>query len=552
MTDFAYQEIFPLGPDDDGTQYRCLTTDHVAVAEFDGERVLKVAPEALETLAAAAFRDISHLLRPGHLRQLAAILDDPEASDNDRFVAFDLLKNANIAAGGVLPMCQDTGTAIVMGKKGQRVWTRGDDAAALSRGIHRTYTETNLRYSQMAPVTMFDEVNTKSNLPAQIDLYATDGDAYKFLFIAKGGGSANKTFLYQQTRAVLNPDSLVKFIDEKIRTLGTAACPPYHLAIVVGGTSAEMTLKTVKLASCRYLDGLPTGGNELGQAFRDIVLEEEVHRLTRHTGIGAQFGGKYFCHDVRVIRLPRHGASCPIGIGVSCSADRQALGKITAEGVFLERLETNPAQYLPEIDEAALGGDAVAVDLNRPMADILATLTQYPIRTRLSLSGPIIVARDIAHAKLQERLDAGDGLPQYFKDHPVYYAGPAKTPEGMASGSFGPTTAGRMDSYVDEFQAAGGSMVMLAKGNRSRQVTDACKAHGGFYLGSIGGPAARLAQDCIKDVSVVEYPELGMEAVWRIQVEDFPAFIVIDDKGNDFFADLTTAPAVSDSAVSAR
>jgi fumarate hydratase class I len=453
-------------------------------------------------------------------------------------VAFDLLKNANIAAGKVLPMCQDTGTAIVMGKKGQRVWTGGNDAAALSAGIRRTFTETSLRYSQVAPLSMYDEVNTGDNLPAQIDLYADEGDEYHFLFIAKGGGSANKSFLYQQTRAVLNPKSLIKFLDEKIKTLGTAACPPYHLSIVIGGTSAEMNLKTVKLASCRYLDTLPGKGNKFGQAYRDRDFEQEVLQLTRGLGIGAQFGGKYFCHDVRVIRLPRHGASVPIGLGVSCSADRQILGKISRDGVFLEQLEANPAQYLPEINEGKLGGDVVNIDLKQPMAQIRKLLSQYPIKTRLALNGTLIVARDIAHAKLKDRLDSGQGLPQYAKDHPIYYAGPAKTPHGFASGSFGPTTAGRMDSYVDQFMAAGGSFVTLAKGNRGAEVREACKKHGGFYLGSIGGPAARLAQDCIKRVEVVEYPELGMEAVWRIEVVDFPAFIVIDDKGIDFFAKL--------------
>jgi fumarate hydratase class I len=537
MPEFHFQEMFPLGPED--VPYRCLTTNHVAFGSFAGETVVTVAPDALTLLAAEAFHDVSHLLRPSHLRQLRAILDDPEASSNDKFVALDMLKNANIAAGGVLPMCQDTGTALVFAKKGQRVWTEGgDDEPALARGIFKTYIETNLRYSQVAPLDMYEERNTGTNLPAQIDIQAVPGDAYKFLFIAKGGGSANKTFLYQQTKALLNPQSLLKFLDEKIRTLGTAACPPYHLAIVIGGTSAEMTLKTVKLASCRYLDSLPTQGSASGHAFRDLGLEEEVLQLTRRMGIGAQFGGKYFCHDVRVIRLPRHGASCPVGIGVSCAADRQILGKITAQGVFLEQLETNPAQYLPEISSEELGGPVVRIDLNRPMSEIRRTLSQHPIRTRLALSGPMIVARDIAHAKLKERLDRGEGLPEYFKQHPVYYAGPAKTPKGYASGSFGPTTAGRMDSYVDQFQAAGGSLVMLAKGNRSRQVTEACKKHGGFYLGSIGGPAARLAQDCIKKVEVIEYPELGMEAIWRIEVEDFPAFIVVDDKGNDFFAAL--------------
>ena len=537
MPEFHFQEMFPLGPED--VPYRCLTTDHVASGSFAGETVVTVAPDALTLLAAEAFHDVSHLLRPSHLRQLRAILDDPEASSNDKFVALDMLKNANIAAGGVLPMCQDTGTALVFAKKGQRVWTEGgDDEPALARGIFKTYIETNLRYSQVAPLDMYEERNTGTNLPAQIDIQAVPGDAYKFLFIAKGGGSANKTFLYQQTKALLNPQSLLKFLDEKIRTLGTAACPPYHLAIVIGGTSAEMTLKTVKLASCRYLDSLPTQGSASGHAFRDLGLEEEVLQLTRRMGIGAQFGGKYFCHDVRVIRLPRHGASCPVGIGVSCAADRQILGKITAQGVFLEQLEANPAQYLPEISSEELGGPVVRIDLNRPMSEIRRTLSQHPIRTRLALSGPMIVARDIAHAKLKERLDRGEGLPEYFKQHPVYYAGPAKTPKGYASGSFGPTTAGRMDSYVDQFQAVGGSLVMLAKGNRSRQVTEACKKHGGFYLGSIGGPAARLAQDCIKKVEVIEYPELGMEAIWRIEVEDFPAFIVVDDKGNDFFAAL--------------
>jgi fumarate hydratase class I len=536
MSEVAYHELLPLGADE--APYRKLTGDYISVGAFEGQRVVKIEPTALTFLAHEAFVDCQHLLRPGHLAQLRAILDDPEASSNDKFVAFDLLKNANIAAGKVLPMCQDTGTAIVMGKKGQQVWTGSDDAAALSAGIRRTYTETNLRYSQVAPLSMYEEVNTGDNLPAQIDLYAEPGDQYKFLFIAKGGGSANKSFLYQQTKAVLNPKSLLKFLDEKIRTLGTAACPPYHLAIVIGGTSAEMNLKTVKLASCRFLDALPSAGNRYGQAYRDRGFEEEVLELTRGLGIGAQFGGKYFCHDVRVIRLPRHGASLPIGIGVSCSADRQILGKITVDGVFLEELETNPARFLPEIDSAALGGEVISIDLARPMDEIRRTLSQYPIKTRLSLTGPLIVARDIAHAKLQERLDRGEGLPDYIKNHPIYYAGPAKTPVGYASGSFGPTTAGRMDSYVDGFMAAGGSFVTLAKGNRGAEVRAACKKHGGFYLGSIGGPAARLAQDCIRKVEVVEYPELGMEAIWRIEVVDFPAFIVIDDKGNDFFAAL--------------
>ncbi len=536
MNDYIHQTLFPLG--DDTTPYRKLTADHVAVASFNGEDMLTVEPEALTLLTAEAFKDISHLLRPAHLKQLASILDDPEASDNDRFVAFDLLKNANIAAGGVLPMCQDTGTAIVMGKKGQRVWTGGGDEAAISRGVLKTFVETNLRYSQVAPLDMFEEKNTGNNLPAQIDLYADEGDAYKFLFVAKGGGSANKTFLFQETKALLNEERLVSFIDEKMRTLGTAACPPYHLALVIGGTSAEMNLKTVKLASCHYLDNLPTEGNDAGQAFRDVKWEQRVLKMSQQLGIGAQFGGKYFCHDVRVIRLPRHGASCPVGIGVSCSADRQIVGKITRDGVFLEQLEANPAQYLPDVTPDDLGGDVVEIDLNQPMTDILGALTRHPVKTRLSLTGPLIVARDIAHAKLKERLDSGQGLPDYIKNHPVYYAGPAKTPEGMASGSFGPTTAGRMDAYVDQFQAAGGSMVMLAKGNRSNAVTKACQAHGGFYLGSIGGPAARLALDCIKKVEVLEYPELGMEAVWRIEVENFPAFIVVDDKGQDFFAEF--------------
>jgi len=536
MGDYTHHEMFPLDPAD--TPWRKLTGDYVETATFEGETVLKVDVRALSLMAAEAFKDISHLLRPGHLKQLASILDDKEASDNDRFVAMDLLKNANIAAGGVLPMCQDTGTAIVMGKKGGRVWTAGGDEAALSQGIRKTFTETNLRYSQVAPLDLFTETNTGDNTPAQIEIYADEGDAYKFLFIAKGGGSANKSFLFQETKALLNEDSLTAFLDEKLRTLGTAACPPYHLAVVIGGTSAEMTMKTVKLASTHYLDGLPEKGNEFGQAFRDREWEEKILEMTRNFGIGAQFGGKYFCHDVRVIRLPRHGASCPVGIGVSCSADRQVLGKITADGVFLEQLEADPSKYLPEVTDKHLGGDVVNIDLNRPMADVLAELSKHPVKTRLSLTGSIIVARDIAHAKLKERLDAGDGLPDYFKEHGVYYAGPAKTPDGMASGSFGPTTAGRMDSYVDQFQEAGGSMIMLAKGNRSKAVTNACKKHGGFYLGSIGGPAARLALDCIKKVEVVEYEELGMEAIWKIEVENFPAFIVVDDKGNDFFAEF--------------
>ena len=538
MADTDFHKMFPLAHDG-ATTFRKLPGDYVESVQFDGQTMLKVRPEALTALTKEAFRDIAHLLRTDHLKQLRKIMDDPEASDNDRFVAYELMKNANIAAGGVLPMCQDTGTAIVMGKKGQNVWTGGDDEAAISEGVKRTYAESNLRYSQMAPVTMFDEVNTGDNLPAQIDLYATKGDEYEFLFIAKGGGSANKSYLYQETKALLNPASLLKFVAEKIKTLGTAACPPYHLAIVIGGTSAELTLKTVKLASTHYLDGLPTSGNKFGQAFRDLEMEQEIFKLTQATGIGAQFGGKYFCHDVRVVRLPRHGASCPVGIGVSCSADRQVLGKITKDGLFLEQLETNPAQFLPDINEDKLGGDVVKIDLNQPMDQIRKILSQYPIKTRVSLTGTLIVARDIAHAKLQERIDAGQGLPQYLKDHPVYYAGPAKTPKGMASGSFGPTTAGRMDSYVDAFQKAGGSLVMLAKGNRSPVVREACQRYGGFYLGSTGGPAARLAQDCIKKVEVLEYPELGMEAVWKIEVEDFPAFIVVDDKGNDFFAGMS-------------
>ena len=537
MSSFVHHEIFHIG--DDKPPYRKLTSDHVGIGKFDSETVLKIAPEALTLLTAEAFHDTSHLLRPGHLQQLSNILDDSEASDNDRFVALDLLKNANIAAGGVLPMCQDTGTAIVMAKKGQRVWTGGGDEAAIAQGVLKTYTENNLRYSQVAPLDLFKEQNTGNNLPAQIEIYADEGDAYKFLFIAKGGGSANKTFLYQETKALLNEDSLTRFLDEKIRTLGTAACPPYHLAVVIGGSSAELTLKTVKLASTKYLDGLPTEGNEHGQAFRDLQWEERIHEMTRNMGIGAQFGGKYFCHDVRVVRLARHGASCPVGIGVSCSADRQVRGKITADGVFLEQLETNPAQYLPDVTDAHLGGDVVEINLNRPMVEILGELTKHPVKTRLSLNGPLIVARDIAHAKLKERLDAGEDLPPYLKDHGVYYAGPAKTPEGYASGSFGPTTAGRMDAYVDQFQADGGSMIMLAKGNRSKQVTEACRKHGGFYLGSIGGPAAKLAQDCIKKVELVEYEELGMEAIWKIEIKDFPAFIVVDDKGNDFFAEFT-------------
>src|SRR5690349_6862030 len=529
MPDFQFQEMFPHG--EDTTPYRKLSSDHVGTAKFNGREVLTVEPEALTLLTAAAFNDISHLLRPGHLQQLRNILDDGEASSNDKYVALELLKNANISAGGVLPMCQDTGTAIVMGKKGQAVWTGGGDEEAISKGVYKTYTETNLRYSQVSPISMFKEVQTGTNLPAQIDIYATDGDAYKFLFVAKGGGSANKTYLYQQTPAVLNEATLLKFLDTQIRTLGTAACPPYHLAIVIGGTSAEMNLKTVKLASTRYLDDLPSEGNNTGVAIRDREMEQKVLELTRQMGIGAQFGGKYFCHDVRVIRLARHGASVPIGLGVSCSADRQALGKITRDGIFLEQLETNPAHFLPEVEPTQLSGNVVSVDLNKGMAHTLSVLTQHPVKTRVSLNGTLIVARDIAHAKLKERIDAGQGLPDYFKQHPVYYAGPAKTPTGLASGSFGPTTAGRMDSYVDLFQAQGGSMVMLAKGNRSKAVTDACKKYGGFYLGSIGGPAAILAQNNITKVEVLDYPELGMEAVWKIDVKDFPAFILVDDKG---------------------
>ena len=537
MSEFTYHEMFPVTQEE--PEYRLLTSDHVGTSRLNGTEVLTIEPEALTKLAAQAYYDTAHFLRPGHLKQLVAILDDKDASPNDHFVAWDLLKNANIAAGGVLPMCQDTGTAIIMGKKGQNVWTGGNDEAALAEGVAKTFTESNLRYSQLAPLSMYEEKNTGDNLPAQIELYATDGDAYKFLFIAKGGGSANKSFLFQQTPSMLNPDRLIPFLEDQIRLLGTAACPPYHLAIVIGGTSAELNLKTTKLASTRYLDGLPTQGNEHGQAFRDLEMEAHILALTREMGIGAQFGGKYFCHDVRVVRLPRHGASLPIGIGVSCSADRQALGKITKDGVFLEQLETNPAQYMPDVEEGSLGGEVVSINLNQPMDDIRKTLSGYPIKTRLALTGSLIVARDLAHLKIAERLKAGEPMPDYMRNHPVYYAGPAKTPTGMASGSFGPTTAGRMDSYVADFQAQGGSFVMLAKGNRSQQVTDACKEHGGFYLGSIGGPAARLAQDCIKKVECVEYEELGMEAVWRIEVEDFPAFIVVDDKGNDFFSEVT-------------
>ena len=537
---FLYSPMFPLA--ELPVPWKRLDIAGVRTISCDGATVLRIAPEALSELAVRAFHDVSHLLRPAHLAQLRRILDDPEASPNDRFVALDLLKNANIAAGGVLPMCQDTGTALVFGKQGQRVWVDGDAEEALSWGVHRTYTETNLRYSQMAPLTMFDEVNTGNNLPVQFDIMAAPGEHHAeemhLMFVAKGGGSANKSFLFQETRAILNPARLAAWLETKIRTLGTSACPPYHLAIVIGGTSAELTLKTVKLASTKWLDGLPTEGSRAGHAFRDPEMEAKVLEMTRHIGIGAQFGGKYFCHDVRVVRLPRHGASLPVGIGVSCSADRQILAKITPDGVFLEQLETDPAKYLPETTDEHLDTEAVPVDLNRPMADIRATLSRYPVKTRLALSGTMVVARDIAHARLKDRLDAGHGLPDYLKNHPVYYAGPAKTPTGMATGSFGPTTAGRMDSYVAEFQAAGGSFVMLAKGNRSNAVREACKQFDGFYLGSVGGPAARLAQDCIRKVEVLEYPELGMEAVWRIEVENFPAFIVIDDKGNDFYEGL--------------
>jgi fumarate hydratase class I len=536
MAEFQYQEIFEHAKDT--TTYRQLTSDNVSTTVFESQEILKIDPKALTLLAKEAMDDIAHLLRPSHLKQLSKILEDPEASENDRFVALELLKNANIASARVLPGCQDTGTAIALGYKGQQVFTTGDDAEAISRGIYEAYDQRNLRYSQMAPLDMYTEKNTGNNLPAQIDLYAGSGVEYRFLFVAKGGGSANKTFLYQETKALLNPKSLLTFVSEKIRTLGTSACPPYHLALVIGGLSAEFTLKTVKLASCHYLDDLPTSGNNLGRAFRDQDLEKEILQLCAETGIGAQFGGKYFAHDVRVIRLPRHGASCPVGLGVSCSADRQILGKITKDGVFLEQLETNPAQYLPDITEQELEGEVVKIDLNRPMQEILSELRKHPVATRLSLTGTIVVARDIAHARLKERLDAGDGLPQYLKDHVVYYAGPAKKPEGHASGSFGPTTAGRMDSYVEQFQSAGGSMVMLAKGNRSKQVREACGKYGGFYLGSIGGPAARLAEHSIKKVEVLEYEDLGMEAVWKIEVEDFPAFIVINHEGQDFYADL--------------
>jgi fumarate hydratase, class I len=536
---FTYQDPFPLGPDT--TEYEKISSDHVRVSEYEGNPILHVESEGLSLLAAEAIKAINFTLRPSHLAQVAAILDDPEASDNDRMVALMLLKNAEIAARGILPACQDTGTATIIGKKGQRVWTNGNDAEWLSKGIHKTYTEENLRYSQTAPLTLFDEVNTKTNLPAQIDLYATEGDAYKFLFVSKGGGSANKTFLYQETKALLNPKRLKEFCIEKMRSLGTSACPPYHLAFVIGGTSAEACLKTVKLASTRDLDALPTSGNEHGQAFRDLEFEKELLAAAREIGIGAQFGGKYFALDVRVIRLPRHGASCPVGIGVSCSADRQAKAKITKDGIFLEKLEKDPGRFIPEkYRDWKFKG--VAIDLDLGMEETLKTLHKYPVTTALSLTGTIIVARDIAHAKLKDYLEQHGDLPDYFKKYPVYYAGPAKTPAGLPSGSFGPTTAGRMDGYVDLFQSHGGSMVMLAKGNRSQQVTDACKKHGGFYLGSAGGPAALLAQENIKSQEVVDYPELGMEAVWKITVENFPAFILVDDKGHDFFSEINQCP----------
>ncbi|MEI6216102.1 MAG: fumarate hydratase [Actinomycetes bacterium] len=540
MPEFSYSDLLPVGPDT--TEYRLLSTEGVSTFIAEGMEFLKVEPSAIENLTSVAIHDISHYLRAEHLTQLASILSDSEASPNDRFVALDLLKNANIAAGGILPMCQDTGTALIMGKKGQRTLTSAKDEESIARGVYDAFTNLNLRYSQMAPTTTWDEKNTGNNLPAQIEIYSDNEhpDEYNFLFIAKGGGSANKSYLYQETKAILNPSSFMNWLDEKLRSLGTAACPPYHLAIVIGGTSAEHTMKTAKLASTHYLDALPTSGNaSTGHGFRDLELEAKVLELTRTLGIGAQFGGKYFCHDVRVVRLPRHGASLPIAIAVSCSADRQAKGKITKAGVFIEKLETDPAHFLPETTDEHLDDNVVKIDLNQPMSDILAALSKYPIKTRLSLSGTLVVGRDLAHAKIKALLDAGEPMPEYLKNHAIYYAGPAKTPAGYASGSFGPTTAGRMDSYVEQFQAAGGSMVMLAKGNRSKAVTEACKSHGGFYLGSIGGPAARLAQDCIKKVEVLAYPELGMEAVFRIEVEDFPAFIVVDDKGNDFFAETS-------------
>ncbi|GMV04031.1 MAG: fumarate hydratase class I [Gemmatimonadota bacterium] len=536
MADFAYQDPFPLAGDD--TSYRLLTRDHVSVATFDGKEVVAVAPEGLTLLAKEAMKDVSFFLRAKHLEQVAAILDDPESSPNDRGVALAMLRNAEVSAGGVLPFCQDTGTATVYGKKGQQVWTGGGDEEALSRGVFETYAKENLRYSQTVPLTMYEEKNSGTNLPAQIDLHATSGAEYRFLFVAKGGGSANKTYLFQETKALLNKEKLVPWLLEKMKTLGTAACPPYHLTFVIGGTSAEATLKVVKLASTGYLDALPTQGNMGGQAFRDVELEQELLKQAQRTGIGAQFGGKHFALDVRVVRLPRHGASCPVGMGVSCSAHRNVKARIDRDGIWLEELERNPGRFIPEAYREKREEGVVAVDLNRPMADVLAELSKYPVKTRLSLTGTLIVARDIAHAKIKERLDRGEGMPQYLKDHPVYYAGPAKTPQGMPSGSFGPTTAGRMDSYVDLFQSHGGSMVMIAKGNRSKQVTDACKRHGGFYLGSIGGPAAVLAQENIKKVELLEYPELGMEAIYRIEVVDFPAFILVDDKGNDFFEEL--------------
>ena len=540
MPEFSYEDLLPIGKDD--TEYRLVSTDGVSTFEADGRTFLKVAPEAIANLTEVAMHDINHYLRSEHLQQLANILKDPESSPNDRFVALDLLKNANISAGGILPMCQDTGTALVMGKKGQHVLTSERDEISISRGVYDAYTKLNLRYSQMAPVTTWEEKNTGNNLPAQIEIYSDSHhpDEYNFLFLAKGGGSANKSFLYQETKAVLNPTSFMNWLDEKLRSIGTAACPPYHLAIVIGGTSAEFTAKTAKLASAKYLDSLPTQGDaKTGRAFRDLELEKQVHQLTQTLGIGAQFGGKYFCHDVRVIRLPRHGASLPISIAVSCSADRQAKAKITKDGVFIEKLERDPVHFMPEITDEHLDDNVVKIDLNQPMAEILKTLSQYPIKTRVSLTGTMVVARDLAHAKIKSLLDSGQPMPEYLKKYAVYYAGPAKTPAGYASGSFGPTTAGRMDSYVDQFQKAGGSLIMLAKGNRSQAVTNACKANGGFYLGSIGGPAARLAQDCIKKVEVLDYEELGMEAVWKIDVENFPAFIVVDNKGNDFFAETS-------------
>ncbi|WP_312689315.1 class I fumarate hydratase FumA [Kosakonia sp.] len=533
---FVYQDPFPLAKDN--TEYYLLSREHVSLTDFNGQPVLKVEPEALTLLAQQAFHDASFMLRPSHQQQVAAILHDPEASENDKYVALQFLRNSEIAAKGVLPTCQDTGTAIIMGKKGQRVWTGGGDEAALARGVYNTYIEDNLRYSQNAPLDMYKEVNTGTNLPAQIDLYSVDGDEYKFLCIAKGGGSANKTYLYQETKALITPAKLKNYLVEKMRTLGTAACPPYHIAFVIGGTSAESTLKTVKLASTRYYDGLPTEGNEHGQAFRDVKLEQELMQEAQNLGLGAQFGGKYFAHDIRVIRLPRHGASCPIGMGVSCSADRNIKAKINREGIWIEKMEHNPGQYIPDALRQQGEGNVAKINLNQPMKDILAQLSAFPVSTRVSLNGTIIVARDIAHAKLKELIDNGEPLPQYVKDHPIYYAGPAKTPEGYASGSLGPTTAGRMDSYVDLLQSHGASMIMLAKGNRSQQVTDACAKHGGFYLGSIGGPAAVLAQQSIKSLECVAYPELGMEAIWKIEVEDFPAFILVDDKGNDFFQQI--------------